>query len=122
MKRSLELYKESGLNFAELEASFKKIASTLNSRPITARYGTRQVDSDPDYLEIITPNMLLTGRTGRDLPLYDYADNFEPTRRLAHKKDLEQTWWERWKVQGLDSLFPRKSWTKKQRSVKKGDT
>jgi hypothetical protein len=55
-KRSLELYSQSGLKNAELQSLFKKIASVLNSRPISARYGPRHTESDPDYLEIITPN------------------------------------------------------------------
>ena len=93
----------------------------MNSRPISARYGSRQTENDPDYLELITPNMLLTGRSGRDLPLKDYEDTSEPTRRLAHKQELERSWWERWKVQGFDSLLPSKTWTKKQRGVRKGD-
>ena len=120
-KKTLVLYRDSGLNFAELQTTFKKIACTLNSRPISARYGSRQTENDPDYLELITPNMLLTGRSGRDLPLKDYEDTSEPTRRLAHKQELERSWWERWKVQGFDSLLPSKTWTKKQRGVRKGD-
>ena len=58
-KKSLELMKHSGLNYAELESMFRKIAAILNARPISARYGPRHTDSDPDYLEVITPNMLL---------------------------------------------------------------
>ena len=60
-KKSLELCRQSGLNYAELESLFRRIASILNTRPIAARYGPRHSDSDPDYLEVITPNMLLLG-------------------------------------------------------------
>ena len=72
-KHSLELYKETGFNYAELQATFKRISSVLNSRPISARYGPRHAESDPDYLEIITPNMLLTTRSGVDLPSKEYS-------------------------------------------------
>ena len=120
-KMSLELYMKSSLNYAELQSTFKRIASVLNSRPISARYGPRHADCDPDYLELITPNMLLTARTGVDLPMREYSDDDTPLRRLAYKQELEEAWWQQWKVQCFDSLFPTKSWTKEQRGVKIGD-
>ena len=120
-KKSLELYKHSGLNYAELGSMFRRIAAVLNTRPISARYGPRHADSDPDYLEVITPSMLLTGRTGVDLPAREYQDEKCPLRRLAHKQELERAWWQQWKVQCFDSLLPTKSWTQEQRGVKQGD-
>lgn len=85
-KKSLEFCKHSGLNYAELESMFRRIAAILNTRPISARYRPRQADSDPDYLEVITPNMLLIGRSGIDLPVKEYLDEKNPSQRLAHKK------------------------------------
>ena len=97
------------------------MAAVLNSRPISARYGPRHAETDPDYLEMLTPNMLLTARTGVDLPVRDYNDDDNPARRLAFKQELESAWWERWKVQCFDSLIPTKSWTVQKRGVKQGD-
>ena len=107
-KLSLELYQHSGLSYAELQTAFKKIASVLNSRPVSARYGPRHGDSDPDYLEHITPNMLLTARSGVDLPMREYIDEKSPARRLAYKAELERAWWQQWKVQCFDSSLPTK--------------
>ena len=120
-KKSLALYQHSGLNYAELQSTFKKLASILNSRPISARFGPRHVESDPDYLEIITPNMLLTARTGVDLPLREYDDEDSPGRRLAYKQQLESDWWVQWKVQCFDSLLPTQAWHTEKRGVKVGD-
>ena len=120
-KMSLEMYQCSGLSYAELQTAFKQIASVLNSRPISARYGPRHGDSDPDYLEQITPNMLLTARSGVDLPVREYIDEKSPARRLAYKAELERAWWQQWKVQCFDSLLPTKAWTQEKRGVKKGD-
>ena len=120
-KMSLELYQHSGLSYAELQTAFKKIASVLNSRPVSARYGPRHADSDPDYLEMITPNMLLTSRSGVDLPMREYIDEKSPARRLAYKAELERAWWQQWKVQCFDSLLPTKAWTQEKRGVKTGD-
>ena len=120
-KWSLGLYRESGLNYAELQSLFKKIASVLNSRPISARYGPRHTECDPDYLELITPNMLLTGRSGVDLPGKEFTVDDSPSARLAYRQELEHAWWEQWKVQCFDSLLPTKSWTREKRGVKPGD-
>ena len=120
-KWSLSLYQQSGMNYAELQSAFKRIASVLNSRPISARFGPRHSESDPDYLEMITPNMLLTARTGVDLPVREYADEESPSRRLAYKQKLESDWWQQWKVQCFDSLIPTKTWTVEKRGVKVGD-
>ena len=120
-KKSLELYKQSGMTYAELQSAFKKIAAVLNSRPVSARYGPRHEQSDPDYLELVTPSMLLTGRSGVDLPIREYADESSPGQRLAYKEELEKCWWERWKVQCFDSLIPTTTWTQEKRSVAVGD-
>ena len=120
-KWSLSLYQQSGMNYAELQSAFKRIASVLNSRPISARFGPRHSESDPDYLEMITPNMLLTARTGVDLPVREYADEESPSRRIAYKQKLESDWWQQWKVQCFDSLIPTKTWTVEKRGVKVGD-
>ena len=120
-KWSLEMYQQSGLTYAELQSAFKGVAAVLNSRPISARYGPRHAETDPDYLEMLTPNMLLTATTGVDLPVREYSDDCNPARRLAFKQELESAWWERWKVQCFDSLLPTKSWTVQKRGVKQGD-
>lgn len=120
-KWSLAVYKESGMNYAELQSVFKRIASVLNSRPISARYGPKHAESDPDYLEVITPNMLLTARSGVDLPIREYSDEDKPSKRLAYKEDLENSWWNQWKVHCFDSLLPTQSWHQKKRGVKPGD-
>ena len=120
-KKSLDLYKQTGLTYAELQSAFKRIAAVINSRPVSARYGPRQEQSDPDYLEVITPNMLLTGRSGVDLPSREYSDDDSPGLRLAYREELERSWWARWKVQCFDSLLPTKALTTARRNVAVGD-
>ena len=75
-KKSLGLYMQTGLNYAELQSLFQRTAAVLNSRPVSARYGPRHADCDPDYLEMITPNMMLTARSGVDLPRREYSDEY----------------------------------------------
>ena len=120
-KNSLQIYKYTGLTYAELQSLFKKIVSVLNSRPIAARYGPRHGESDPDFLELITPNMLLTARSGVDLPSQDFIGDENPGRRLAYRLELENNWWEQWKKQCFDSCLPSKTWFREERGVKQGD-
>ena len=120
-KRSLELYKGIKMNFVEMQSAFKRIAAILNSRPISARFGPKHTESDPDYLEMITPNMLLTGRSGINLPSREYSDEKSPLKRLIYKEELELTWWNKWKVQCFDSLIPSKKWQEEKRNMKVGD-
>ena len=93
----------------------------MNSRPISARYGPRHTEADPDYLKLITPNMLLTGRSGVDLPAREYYDEKIPSRRLAHRQETENSWWRQWSVQCFDSLLPTQAWNQKKRGVRPGD-
>jgi hypothetical protein len=120
-KWSLQLYQNTSMNYAELQSVFKSISAVINSRPISARYGPRHSEVDPDYLELITPNMLLTGRSGVDLPGREYAGQDTPSKRLSYKEELECAWWRRWIVQCFDSLIPSKTWTQARRGVKVGD-
>ena len=120
-KWSLSMYRESGMNYAELQSAFKKIASVLNSRPVSARYGPKHNESDPDYLEVITPNMLLTARSGVDLPVREYDDDDKPSKRLAYKQEVENSWWNQWKVHCFDSLLPTQAWHQEKRGVRPGD-
>ena len=92
-----------------------------SSSPISARHGPRHSEADPDYLEMITPNMLLTGRSGVDLPAREYDDEDTPSKRLSYKEDLESAWWRRWVVLCFDSLIPSKAWSQARRGVKAGD-
>ena len=92
LKKSLEIYMHTGLSYAEFQSLLKKITSVLNSRPISARYGPRHTESDPDFLELITPNMLLTGRSGIDLPVREFMDEDCPSKRLAYRLELEHHW------------------------------
>ena len=56
------LYQNTRLNYAELNTAVKQIANVLNNRPVFAQ---RSLSSAPneDFLVLLTPNMLITGRS-----------------------------------------------------------
>ena len=104
----------------ELQASFKKVASILNSRPIYARWGNRGSD-DPDYLSPLTPNMLLTGRANTEIPVRDYDTSDKPLCRLRYVEECVAQWWQQFITQNFSSLVPRQKWYYERRDTVVGD-
>ena len=104
----------------ELEASFKIVASILNSRPIYARWGPRG-GSDTDYLSALTPNMLLTGRANTEVPIRNYEASDKPLYRLQYVEECVAQWWEQFMSQNFSSLVPRQKWFYEKRNMEVGD-
>ena len=104
----------------ELEASFKIVASVLNSRPIYARWGSRGGD-DPDFLSPLTPNMLLTGRSNSEVPVRDYDRSDKPLYRLQYVEECLAQWWDQYMAQNFTSLVPRQKWLYERRNMQVGD-
>ena len=102
------LYKETKLNYAELNCAIKRIANVLNHRPISVQR-TKTDAPDEDFLTPLTPNMLLTGRC-KNHPPRDYAIEDNPQVRQTFLEELENAWWYQYKVQYFDSLIPTRKW------------
>ena len=58
-------YGDKRLSFHELETALKR-------------------GVDPDYLQALTPNMMLLGRANNDVPLKSYEDTEFPLARLEY--------------------------------------
>ena len=120
-KRSLKhKFAEKLMFMLELQASFKVVASILNSRPIYARWGNRGSD-DPDYLSPLTPNMLLTGRANTQIPVRDYDTSDRPLCRLKYVEECVAQWWQQYISQNFSSLVPRQKWYYERRNMATGD-
>ena len=101
----------------ELQTSLMEIANICNERPI----GLSKPRDDGSYV-VLTPNQLLTGRSGNMLP--DDAQLVEhlpmATRyRLIHHVSV--TFWEKWCVLVGPGLVLRQKWHQKSRNLKVGD-
>ena len=122
-KKSFELlYNKTRLNFAEMACAMKRIASVLNDRPLSIQKSVNQYP-DADFLCPITPNMLLTGRSGGRAPLQRDVVNFEeiPQDRLSFVEELELAWWCQYKVQYFTSLIPTQKWINAKRNMRVDD-
>ena len=122
-KKSFELlYSNTRLNYAEMACALKRISSILNDRPLSIQKSAKPYP-DTDFLTPITPNMLLTGRSGNRPPVeqaYMDDDNLSD-ERLSFVEELERAWWYQYKVQYFTSLVPTQKWLKAGRNMSVGD-
>ena len=89
----------------------------MKSRPITA------VSVDPESPEILSPAMLLTGKSK---PLVRLKGEFIPEDLYARRwwrrtQYLVHQFWVRWRREYLDSMQARQKWVEEQREFQAGD-
>ena len=119
-KKSFELlYAKTRMNFAEMSCAVKRVANVLNDRPLSVQKSLSQYP-DEDFLLPITPNMLVTGRSG-SLPPAACEESDVPEDRLSYIEELERAWWYQYKVQHFSSLIPRQKWLSAERNLSPGD-
>ena len=121
-KKSFEiLYGKTRMNFAEMACALKRISNVLNDRPLSVQKSTLGYP-DADFLSPITPNMLITGRSGSRAPI-DRDVNYDelPEQRLSYIEELERAWWYQYKVQYFTSLVPSQKWFHAKRNMFPGD-
>ena len=116
------LYSKTRLNYAEMACAVKRISCILNDRPLSVQKLTKPYP-DTDFLTPITPNMLLTGRSGNRAPVERaYVDDEGLSDdRLSFVEELERAWWYQYKVQYFTSLVPTQKWLKAGRNMCVGD-
>ena len=90
----------------------------VNSRPLS----TDDL-ADPDSLDVLTPNHLLTMKTSV-VPAppgnFQRADVYS-RKRWRRVQQLTDEFWQRWRKGYLQSLQVRKNWTEPRRNLEIGD-
>ncbi|KAL3987991.1 21S rRNA GM methyltransferase [Sarotherodon galilaeus] len=88
----------------------------INSRPIT------KASSDPNDVEVLTPNHLLLLRNKPSLPpgLFDRQDLYA-RRRWKQVQYMSEIFWKRWAREYLPQLQERQRWTRPSRNFLVGD-
>ena len=108
------------LSFSELNTLLAEIAFTVNSRPLGLRNVSGE-SSQADYLQPLTPNQLLLGRSNDDGPVLDFSSDDRFSRRLSYVTQVYNVWWDKWIRQVLPTLMPVKRWKKKQPNLSVND-
>ncbi|KAL7840982.1 hypothetical protein SRHO_G00246730 [Serrasalmus rhombeus] len=93
-----------------------EVEAIINDRPIT------KLSEDPNDLEPLTPNHLLTMKRKPVLPpgLFDRTDMYGK-RRWRQVQYISDLFWKRWITEYLPLLQERQKWTKKKRNLVPGD-
>ena len=109
-------------SFEEMQTLLYDISSILNSRPLCS------VSDDPNDLDALTPQMLLTGKrtTVLALPNPDPLSSLKqmemcPQKRWAHITNLAGLFWKRWSSEYIGTLQVRNKWQKETKPIKEGD-
>ncbi|KAK7896104.1 hypothetical protein WMY93_021429 [Mugilogobius chulae] len=108
---NLQTLDEEGLHTLLCEAE-----AIVNSRPIT------KASSDPNDLEMLTPNHLLLLKTKPSLPpgLFDRQDLYA-RRRWKQIQYMSDIFWKRWTREYLPLLQERQKWARPSRNFAIGD-
>ncbi|XP_076858013.1 uncharacterized protein LOC143512031 [Brachyhypopomus gauderio] len=106
------------LNDASLRAFLYEAMAIVNSRPLT-------VDnlSDPNSLEPLTPNHLLTQKSDRALPPPGefVREDIYGKKRWRHVQYLAEQFWSRWRKEYLTTIATRQRWHSPKRNMQTGD-
>lgn len=106
------------LDEESLRTYFCEITAIINGRPLTLAH-----INDPDFLEPLTPNHLLTGKTKIIVSppaMFQYKDVFA-VKRWKRVQYLVDQFWSRWKNEYVHQLQSRSKWQDKRRNVQIGD-
>ena len=122
MKKSLNLGLQTGeiLTYAELVTLLARIATSVNSRPLSISNTSSNSEQD-DIPMPITPNHLLLARSTSEPTKLEYDDGDKFSRRLAFVQSLQDEWWRRWIAEVLPTLVPCKKWKHPKANLRVGD-
>ena len=108
------------LKYSELVTLLAKISHSINSRPLGLS-STSQDSQQEDFLQPITPNQLLLGRSDDEAQPLEYDQSDKLTARLAYVSGVFNSWWRSWCKQVLPTLVPIKRWKTQHKNLEIGD-
>ena len=99
-----------------LQTIFCEVEAILNDRPIT------RVSDDPDDLEALTPNHILSLKGKPIMPpgLFD-RDDLYIRKRWKQIQYMAELFWKRWISEYLPMMQERQKWSRPRRSLTAGD-
>ena len=116
-KRSLGIIMgKAHFRYAELELACAEAAYAINNRPLGLL-----PDVTDDMLEPLTPNHLLLGTSGREIPPDEDQGKASRTKRYRYVQEVLQDWWVKWNELVFPTLVPSYKWLQRHRNVQKGD-
>ena len=107
---------DSRLTPLELQTAFSEVANICNERPLGVNLKPRE---DGSYT-LITPNELMTGRSGNPVPDdIDLVENRPITCRYRMIQHVSKAYWDKWSKMVTPGLVHRQKWHHKGRTESK---
>ena len=113
-------YGKQTLSMVELQLAFRKVSALVNARPVYAHCKPAG-DGHSEFLQAITPNHLLLGRSSPEAEHPQWDAMAGPHSRLSYVNDLTESWWKQWQVHNLADMVPTRCWRQEHRAVAPGD-
>ena len=104
------------LSIVQWETLMAQIANSANNMPI----GT-QHSSDPEYLDLITPNRLILGRNNDRCPNKPLSICPDHKRMIESNANIFRAWFTAWLVSYVPSLVERPKWHTDKGKIHVGD-
>ena len=103
------------LNDEVLSTLFCEVENMVNNRPLT------KVNDDVNDYSYISPNHLLIGRAGSDIPPGKFSPDDVYRKAWRHAQNLATRFWKIWVRLYLPELQKRQKWLSKRDNMKEGD-
>lgn len=93
-----------------------EVCAIVNNRPLV------DVSSDPDSPSLLSPSMLLTMKTVRDVnPFSTFSSKEVMKSTWKYVQALADEFWQKWRSDYLSGLQVRRKWQNQKRNIKAGD-
>ncbi|KAK7898591.1 hypothetical protein WMY93_019444 [Mugilogobius chulae] len=98
-----------------LSTLMAEVSAIMNARPLVS------VSTDPDNPQVLSPNMLLTQKSGNLAPAGDYSGKDMYTKQWKQVQALANQFWTQWRKEYLPNLQRRQKWTTHRKDLEVGD-
>ena len=115
-KQLNDVIKSKLLTKGELDTLFSDVMFIVNSRPLM-----KSANEDPLSGNPITPLHLLGGRSTLNVPVPEFNEKANLTKRLKFLQQTTDDFWKKWFAQVFPNLVPCYKWRTKYRNVQVGD-
>ena len=117
-KSSIERsYDKQRFSIIQWETIGDEIANTINDMPLALR----NLVSDFEEMDLVTPNRLKIGRNNNRSPIGPLYVTNDPTKFFAANENIFNTWFEAWLTSHVHKLMPQPKWYKTSHHIKEGD-
>ena len=110
-------FQERRLSILQWETIISAIANNINNLPIAVR----NVKSDFEIIDLITPNRLLLGRNNERSPIQPVSVSTNYEKIINENQKIFNSWFEIWLISCVPKLMEHPKWFNSDNDLKSGD-